>query len=499
MDTQSSLINDVLENKNCILVRNAHNRRVFYHKNGHYVKVFELSGWASFFLLIKIRREIKKHLFLKNKGLALPALIGFEKRKDNFSIITREMKGIVLSEYFNKKLNDSKRADFLKSLSLFLCDNYKKGFFHKDLHFGNIIWNEQEENFYFLDPKEIVYRRKISYRKRIKNFALLYNSLLINRDSFFSNNWDLLADQFFEVSGLKKYGGLLEKYRRKNFSSWLVKRTKRCFKVNRDFVFFKKQNYSGYYFNPVMKNLNVAGTQTVDFCLDIFKSEQTEYLKNSNTTAVARLKRNGVDLAVKRFNVKRRYDPYKNFFRRSRAYRSWYWGWRLNLLNIPVPEPVFFFEKRVMGLLFESYYAMNFERHSLNAMEYLNTHSDELVNDKLRKKLFLQELARFVVKCNNALMLHRDFQLKNILVKVDVINPGFYEYSFKLIDLEAIKPFFLFYSKIIYRHLFQLKKSFLRLKYRDIFSIKEILFFLRIVLENDRWDKKKIRRLLEIK
>ena len=493
MNTLSPVIKDVLENKNCELVRKAHNRRVYHHKDGFYVKVFDLSGLFAFFLLTRIKKEISQHNFLKNKGLSLPDFIGFERQDRKFFIVTKEInEGIVLTEYLSKCLGSDERETLLKSIVSFIKVNYQNGFIHNDLHFGNIIWSKTEQKFYFLDPKEIVYKSKVSYRKQIKNFALLYNSLLIKHSSFISDDWNLLAGEFCKSFGLDKYRKLLEKYRLKNFSCWLSKRTKRCFKVNRDFSFLKQNNYRGYYYNPVMEKIDIAGSKIVDFVLNAFNSPETSYLKNSNTTAVARIKHKDIELAVKRFNVKRSHDPYKNFFRRSRAYRSWYWGWRLNLMNLPVPEPVFFFEKRVMGLLFESYYAMNFETGSLNVMDYLNDHADELAQDKLKKQLFLRGLAEFVVKCNNARMCHHDFQLKNILVNPKNVDS---EYSFKLIDLEAITLSCLSSSRTIESHLRQLKKSFLRLRNKEIFSARDILYFLKVVLKNERWDKPKLRRL----
>ena len=83
------------------------------------------------------------------------------------------------------------------------------------------------------------------------------------------------------------------KYTIKQFWKWAYRRTKRCFKTNSDFSFFKSKSYSGFYNKKVMDAIGLTGKEIVGFVKDIFNSENTNYLKNSNTTAVAKIEIKG--------------------------------------------------------------------------------------------------------------------------------------------------------------------------------------------------------------
>ncbi len=69
-------------------------------------------------------------------------------------------------------------------------------------------------------------------------------------------------------------------------------------------------------------------------------------LKAGNTATVARVRADGQDLVVKRYNIKGPWHALKLAPRLSRAARAWRHAHRLTLREIPTPRPVALLEKR---------------------------------------------------------------------------------------------------------------------------------------------------------
>lgn len=482
-DHLKHLVIDFLNCKEKILVRDAHNRQVYRFSDtngqGYYIKLYT-SGLIS---KIKVIHEVKYHNYLIKRGVALPQIIGSTifidcDGKKKIVVFSKEADGIPLTE--SNICNDPhKFLDIFHLLIKFLADNYKKGIMHNDLHLGNILWDESKKKFIFVDSKKIKYKYFLNNKEIIKNFSLLF--LAFDKMPWFNLSiWNKFLNLFFGQCGVdNKYMFYAEQVRMLLFKKWIKKRTDRCFRENTDFSVYKRNGVYGI----CQKKFNSFNGQNniFEYLGAIFESDKTKFIKNSNTTAVVKLNIAGKEVVVKKFKVKRVFDPLKNIFRKSRGYRCWKWSWMLNLNKFPVPEPLFFFEKRKFGLLKESYFAAEFCSQTKTVTDYINT------KEHFNRTSFINSFAQFLNEFIENDLCHNDFQLKNILVKED---NG--KYNFYLIDLESIGGKIKNRDKKVWFYLKYLKKSFLRLKNPSLFTNREIILFVRKIMFNIKPNHNKI-------
>jgi|GEM_PF-2541798 thiamine kinase-like enzyme len=437
----------------------------------YYFKIFFRK--STLFRKSPALREYNHHNLLLSHNAPVASLIGLLKVNDGrFSpaevIITEEIKNAQpLNDYLNGQSENSV-IDTLSNLVSFLIHSYTQGFVHTDLHFGNIVINTVSGEFTFVDPGEIIRKRKVSCSLALKNAAQLYCAFYALK--LHDRYWHVFSEKLnAELGGNETTRKKMDRFAHASFARWLNRRTRRCFKTNRDFIQYRTDGWRGVY-QACLQTNRFYPAQVLEHEFNF----SADYLKNSRSTAVIRTALHGNDqIIIKRFNVKRLFHPLKNIFRHSRAYRSWKWGWFLTLYGILVPEPLFFFERRRWGLLGESYYGMRYQSHSKNMMDFL------LENSEFDKKRLISQFASFIKAVNNAPVHHHDLQLKNILVCES--DDGF---IFSLIDLEAVGSRRWLYRYKLKDHLKQLRKSYNNcIRHRNIFTRNDILYFLRLVFE----------------
>jgi hypothetical protein len=93
-------------------------------------------------------------------------------------------------------------------------------------------------------------------------------------------------------------------------------------------------------------------TGPLDFIKNLDKIiESGQILKNNDTCTVSRLKWNGSDLAVARYETKGLIDSLLQTIGNSIAKSTWLKVHRAGLLKIPAPNPLAFIEFRKSGLV----------------------------------------------------------------------------------------------------------------------------------------------------
>ncbi len=446
----------------------------------YYLKIFYIA--SNFFLLLKGWREVIAHNRLYKRGVILPEPLGMvwlsgEKRR--LAFVTKEVKnGVSLAEWDELWIDENLRSKVFSKLVGFLVKNYKSGIIHNDLHFGNILWRKDSETFVFVDPKKIQISKRPNRKEVINNFVLLYSYFFTKKCL---SGWQIMKEVFIDRYGLLGQETVLfEQLKKRQFDRWLKHRSKRCFRDNADFKVWRKGGFRGVSHRKVSDSFGADPKQWLD---GVFRTKDG-YYKNSRTTAVLKTILSDSPVVVKKFKVKRFYDPIKNLFRRSRGYRSWRYSWMMFLGQIPTPEPLFYFENRFFGLLGECYYGMAYSSEAVGVDIFLN---EERGFDKDK---FLKQFAKTVVDFNKTDLYHNDFQLKNIL-----INP--LDNQFYIIDIESISESLRNSEYKIWRLLKHLKKSYLRLNNKNIFSVRQIYRFLRLVLGEQIKNRQKLIDILK--
>jgi len=208
----------------------------------------------------------------------------------------------------------------------------------------------------------------------------------------------------------------------------------------------------------------------------IFMDEfRGEVLNISRTTLVKTGMMDGKLIFLKRYNYKGIRDTIKNLFRKSRARRSFEAAQMLDRSGIPTPAVVFACEKRVFGILIESYIATE-KAYAVNLLDHVNTAG---LTDELLKRL-----ARFVRRLHEMGIVHVDFKGENILAA----GHGFY-----LIDLDRLRKVRTPGINTIAKNLSYLNASFAR-----NIPCETRMIFLEEYLRGNTWLENNGRELLEL-
>ena len=144
-------------------------------------------------------------------------------------------------------------------------------------------------------------------------------------------------------------------------------------------------------------------------------------LNRSRTTFVKTGPLDSRTIFLKRYNFKGFTDTLKNLFRKSRARRSFEASLLLEKTGIETPEVLFACEKRICGVLLESYIATV----SVDAKDLV-----QYVQNNGCSGSLIRRLARFVRRLHEMNILHVDFKGENVLVGKDCLF---------LIDLDRLK------------------------------------------------------------
>lgn len=178
-------------------------------------------------------------------------------------------------------------------------------------------------------------------------------------------------------------------------------------------------------------------------------------LNRSKTTFVKSGTLQGREIFLKRYNFKGFLDTVKNLFRKSRARRAFEGALMLERCGIPTPPVIFACERRIMGVLAESYIAT--ERvEALDLVRHVELHSYDT--------RLIMRVAGFVRRLHEMGFVPVDLKGENLLVGKDAIY---------LIDLDRLKRRRLSGVRIIAKNLSYLNASFVR----EI-PLAERLFFL---------------------
>ncbi len=134
------------------------------------------------------------------------------------------------------------------------------------------------------------------------------------------------------------------------------------------------------------------------------------------------------EIVVKEFRT-RGINKVKSIVLHSKAYKAWRGSNQLKDCGIQTPVPVAFLEKKHSLFLEQSFFLSGMVR----GIEEIRHLFPSLSEDELR--LFLKELARFLLYSHQQGILHRDLSDGNILVRKDEHG----KYIFYLIDTNRIR------------------------------------------------------------
>jgi tRNA A-37 threonylcarbamoyl transferase component Bud32 len=153
--------------------------------------------------------------------------------------------------------------------------------------------------------------------------------------------------------------------------------------------------------------------------------EKGQIFKDGNTCYVSRLRFNGSDIVIKRYNHKGLIYSLRHTIKKSRGRRSWLNAHRLGILRIPTAGPVGFIEQMNGPIVWKSYFVTRY----LEGQKLHDFLRDSNVTKQQRTKV-IDQCRELLGKLDENLITHGDLKHTNILIGDD--GP-------MLLDLDGMK------------------------------------------------------------
>jgi tRNA A-37 threonylcarbamoyl transferase component Bud32 len=430
--------------------------------------------WAGIFLFspnyrIFLKRDITKGLIELLKYLILPSkgrkewLVSYQMEKRNIPIpkplgwLERIHNGFVIESYYLSEAIVSgnsliENMYLLKDEGIFselvkvLLKLHKEGFYHKDLHAGNLIWDGK--SFFILDLHRVRLLNSLSLNQRLFNIATLFHSLravLEEREQlkFLEEYFKKGKINLNRIDYLNKIHTYMNRLQNRQWES----RTKRCLKESTNFVVFKDKNWVVYRRN--------------DFNMDILKKNLEEHfkitiqepnvlVKKDKKSIVSRVRNGEETIFIKQFCYPRLKNRLFGFIYCPKGKRAWLGGNGLIVREIPSLTPLALLERRNRFFLKEEFLFMEAIENGLEMDRYILKNLNGI---KLRRK-FIKEFAQWLAFVHQRKIYHKDMKTCNILVRQ---NGNAWE--FYLLDLEDIRFGINVNEKKLIKNLIQLNNS----------------------------------------
>ena len=329
-------------------------------------------------------RELKGSLLLINSGLPSPKIMSFGKFNDEFYIVFEKIKhAMSVDDFLNSSCTLDEKRNVVKKILYLNNKMYEKDLLQIDNYFKNYLYSLGK--IYLIDGGLV---KKIKFLKRIRkflNFSLISSKI---KPEFFPNPNKTYKKNFMQFF----YKSFISFFIHKEISNFQKKTIRNSTQFEKgsgwNYLIFKQRNFN-FNFNE----------------LDNFLAN-AEIVKNGNTCTVFRID----DLIIKRYNIKSIWHCIKMQFIKSRGKNSWQVSNTFQLLNLPCPKPLFYFEKRFLFFRLSSYFAM--ERiDGVNIVSYQESVQDKHQIEHLKKNIF-----KLFNKLNHYKFIHGDFKKTNIFV-----------------------------------------------------------------------------------
>ena len=415
--------------------------------DGIYIKYFKRKGYSDYvkylFTPTRTRTEWKVANRLLSKGIntALPLAIA-EKRSwsllDSSMLITKAVsRSEPLMEFcqttFSGILSGEKlfeKKKLLNELAGFIRKIHEKGFFHNDLHAGNILikFNNdyfspvKDYSFYLMDLHRVKILKGLSSRKRLHNLAQIFNSLssILTKSDRLSFVKSYGINALSNIKNEQELVGQIESQSSRIRNIHYRSRLKRCMKESSNFsrtklndmrIFFRKGYDTNSFPELIGKHHNALANNDKDVIL-----------KRDSKTALTRFPfKDDVisNIVVKQYKTSCGLCLIKNIFRNSAGRKAWIAGNGLSVYGFNSARPLALIEKNILGIVTDSYLIMEDATHSLEMDRYIlkNFHGKSSPGELKRKRTFISDFAKTIAKMHSQNIFHSDLKTCNIMVK----------------------------------------------------------------------------------
>lgn len=292
---------------------------------------------------------------LQNAGVATPELLFSGGTKDGAPVlVSRHLPDAATALERWESSESENKSILLCQLAEMVGRMHEAGLVQEDLHLENFLVSE--DKIYAIDGDAVRIRdagRPLGLKASCRNLALLFAQFPPVHD-------DLIETAVLDYAKQRKISGqdLLEQVqhdlpavRRRRRRKYLAK----CMRTCSEFVRTRRFGRIAVFRRDQQE---AALTRLLDNP-DAFM-QHGELLKDGRTTTVVRVRGDGYDWVVKRYNIKGLYHAIRRSLRPTRAATSWRNAHRLKISGIATPRAVAMIEKRIGPLRSTGYYVCDF-------------------------------------------------------------------------------------------------------------------------------------------
>jgi tRNA A-37 threonylcarbamoyl transferase component Bud32 len=332
------------------VVRYLPNRRCVCHaiwqEKSVYVKLF--FGYKS---TKYARRDIHGVECLQHANLLTPSVINHSPlmQVEGYAVIFEEIAPAENAEEILLRSNEAAQLILAKQLVKTVAEHHKNKLIQTDMYLKNFLIHQQAV--YSIDGDGMRKFDVLSKQKALANLSQLlskFDVLLLDK------HLPLLLNSYTDARGWPEPPNLanikftIKLLRYKASKAYADKKVYRqCTDVD-----VKKKRYG--YFAVSSQYSSLALPQAISALDSYFTSENI--IKDGNTCTVALSSIDGLNVVIKRYNIKTFWHGVSRAIRQTRASLSWANAHRLMLLGLATAKPIALIETRIWGLKREAYF-----------------------------------------------------------------------------------------------------------------------------------------------
>ena len=423
--------------------------------------------WRQWVRRGKSRNEAKRAFALAAQGVLTiePIALGEVRRRkllyDNY-LVSPEISGAVpLDEFLSIAFpsessvqNCKIRQSLIRELAKLTARLHNAGAVHQDFHAGNVLvkklpfgWLELA----IIDLDALRFRQTLSWNEACKSLAQLnhgftWRSSRSERLRFLSV---YLNERSIPGPDLHSFAQSIESATQLWAERLWRRSSRRCENTNKYFYIRKSRGA----WAVAARSIDPSDTERLLADPDgPFIEATTKILKDSRTTTVSELSLpvagKLTSVIYKRFNRKKRFDPWLNLFRPSRGWRAWKSGHDVAVRGVPTPANLLYIRQtsrpgsrfsRYFQFLPRNTYLLTLKAEpSMTLADWIRgdlTEYQEIERRTLTRR-YTVALAQLIRLLHSRSLSHRDLKAANILILGD---PALPEPELSLIDLVGVE------------------------------------------------------------
>jgi len=469
------LLSEIVKN---LIISNISNLKKQAHlpldKYGLFVKIFVYSFKERIKnLIFQSKAEKERHAlnFLKNHELYVPKWISNFPFDKNMEIcVTELIDGKPITSLSNNEI-----LEVIPIVAKTINKLHELGFFHKDLHPGNILYSSGK--IYLTDfHRHRFYKNGVPLNKRLWDIACFL--------------WPFRSDEINRLF-------ILNYAETGDMDSYFLSKLKECFKkiAQRETKKLKKDTLrnSLYFKKEIAKNLQLFMPKDTDKNLIFSILEKHEEIKNKKSQRLVKetlrkiitnCETNEGVFYIKEYRLSGFFEKLKERLRFPKFRKAWINANILYFIFNSNTKPIALIEKKRYLFYTKAYLFFFTPSNAIGLHIYLD---DILQQHQKDKNNFLKAFVKFLTTMKEFNLCHKDFKINHILVLRERNN-----WSFSLIDTEDVffKKWNLGYIK---KMLMQMYQTFPFKNSNRFFYFRFLCLFLRNLPQKE---KKKIKYML---